>query len=564
MNIWVTTLTSSYVGFAQFPVSSLPGLENSSNNRLTDGVVIDHTAFGTIDAGSFDLDPQFNKGRTATHEIGHFLGLRHIWGDDEDENDRCIGTDYVDDTPNQQISTSGCPTTTRSSCTSNDMYMNYLDYTNDACMNIFTVGQVNRMIAVIENSPRRVTLLTSPGLLDPAPVANDLGIKEILFPGENLCNTSVAPMLEIKNYGSNNITSAQIKFTLNGSPLETKVFPLNLAPLGSAQISFSPATVSVSTNIFSFEIELTNSTVDGNASDNTKAITAQLSSFINLPFSENFDVIPTSWSIQNPDQLITWESKIAPNGNSSNEALFMNFYDYEDRFGELDILTTPVLDLSAVPSAYLAFDVSYAVFQGNNDGLRVVVMSDCQSFFEGTAVYEKAGSQLATAPSTSVPFTPSDNSQWRKEIIDLTSFLGQSSVQIAFIGINDWGNNLYIDNIAVITTSQEDLVLKEIVSPTPVQCDDKVIPELRVQNAGTVAITSFLVETIVNNGTPQIIPINTAIQPGETVNISLPQITLEDGSNAISLALSEPNGLIDINPSDNERSVTTIINDLTN
>lgn len=564
MNIWVTTLTASYVGFAQFPVSDLPGLENSSNNRLTDGVVIDYTAFGTIDAGSFDLDPQFNKGRTTTHEVGHFLGLRHIWGDDEDENDRCTGTDYVDDTPNQQVSTSGCPTTTRSSCGSNDMYMNFLDYTNDACMNIFTQGQVNRMIAVIENSPRRVSLLTSPGLLDPAPVANDLGIKEILLPSENLCSTSIAPVLEIKNYGSNNITSAQIKFTLNGSPTETKIFPLNLAPLASSQISFSPASLSVSTNIFAFEIELTNNTTDGNLSDNTKTITSQLSSFISLPFAENFDIMPSSWSIQNPDQLITWESKIAPNGNSSNEALFMNFYDYEDRFGELDILATPVFDLSAVPSAYLSFDVSYAVFQGNSDGLRVVVMSDCQTIFEGTVVYEKTGSQLATAPSTSVPFTPSDISQWRKEIIDLTSFLGQTSVQIAFIGVNDWGNNLYIDNIAVITTAQEDLVLKEIISPTPVRCDDRVIPELKIQNAGTVAINSFLVESVVNNGTPQIISMNTPIQPGETVNVSLSEITLNDGANTISFSLSEPNGLIDINPADNERFTTTVINGTTN
>jgi hypothetical protein len=561
MNIWVTTLTASYVGFAQFPVSSLPGLENSSNNRLTDGVVIDFTAFGTIDAGPFNLDPQFNKGRTTTHEVGHFLGLRHVWGDDEDESDRCAGSDYVNDTPNQQVSTSGCPTSTRTSCSSNDMYMNFLDYTNDACMNIFTQGQIERVITVLENSPRRVSLLTSPGLLDPAPVANDLGIRTIEFPHDKICSSSVVPLIDIKNYGSNNITSTQITFILNGSIVETKNFSLNLSPLASTQVTFAPVTAVAENNVFAFQILQTNNVTDGNAADNNRSISSTLLPFVDVPFAETFEVIPGEWTIQNPDQLLTWELKTAPANNPSNKALFLNFYDYEDRLGEIDILATPVFDLSAVPSAYLAFDVSYAVFQGNADGLSVVVMTDCQSTLEGTTVYEKIGSQLATAPSTSVPFTPSDNSQWRREIIDLTAFLGNTSVQIAFLGINDWGNNLYLDNVAVITTSQEDLTIQKIISPTPVRCDGDVTPELRIQNSGTITINSFIAETVVNNNTPVITEINTVIQPGEITTITLPQLGLNEGANEIEFSIYEPNGLIDINPADNNMTITSVINE---
>ena len=81
LNIWVTNLTD-VLGYAQFPVSGLPGLENSSTNRLTDGVVISYSVFGSIDDGAFNLQANFRKGRTTTHEIGHFFGLRHIWGDD--------------------------------------------------------------------------------------------------------------------------------------------------------------------------------------------------------------------------------------------------------------------------------------------------------------------------------------------------------------------------------------------------------------------------------------------------------------------------------------------------
>lgn len=559
MNIWVTNLSSSYVGYAQFPVSNLPGLENSSNNRLTDGVVIDHHAFGTIDAGNFDLDNQYNKGRTSTHEIGHFLGLNHTWGDDEDDADKCAGTDNVDDTPNQQISTSGCPSSPRTSCSSSDMYQNYLDYTNDACMNIFTQGQVARMIVVLENSPRRASLLTSPGLLEPAPLANDLGIHTIVTPVATICNTSETPSIEIENFGSNTITAAQVSLSVNGTPVQTLNLALNLTPQETQVITFNPVAVSPGDNIFSFEIISTNNTTDGNTSNNLKDITSNLASFIGVPFTESFNSMPSSWLIVNPDQLITWQTKTAPAINPSNQAAYLNFYDYENHFGELDILTTPVFDLSLEPSAYLSFDVAYAPFQGSADGLRVVALTDCQSVAEGTIVYEKSGNTLATAPATSVPFTPSNDSQWRKEIIDLSAFLGEGSIQLAFVGINDWGNNLYVDNIAVITTAEEDLVLKEIISPTPVRCDSQVIPELNIQNAGTVAINSFLIDMSIDGAAPVITPLTLTLQPGESTILTLPEITLAEGQHTISFILSEPNGLVDITPADNSQSTNTII-----
>src|SRR5690606_29195746 len=76
LNIWVTDLAGLLIGYAQFPVSTLPGLDESPDNRLTDGVVVDYKNFGSSDHGSFNLDPNYNKGRTATHEVGHFFGLK--------------------------------------------------------------------------------------------------------------------------------------------------------------------------------------------------------------------------------------------------------------------------------------------------------------------------------------------------------------------------------------------------------------------------------------------------------------------------------------------------------
>ena len=561
LNIWVTTLGSSFVGFAQFPVSGLPGLENSSNNRLTDGIVIHYDAFGSADDGPFDLDPQYNKGRTTTHEMGHFLGLRHIWGDDESESDKCTGTDYVDDTPNQTLSTNGCPSNARTSCSSSDMYMNFLDYTNDECMNLFTVGQIGRIITVVENSPRRASLVTSHGLADPEPVANNLGIKSVITPSANACGTSTTPSILLQNNGTNAVTSTRVRMIRNGAVVETTDFNVNIDPLQTATVSFSSQTLSPGTVDFSFEILLTNGLTDGIPNDNIKLLEVNVPEAIDIPFSEDFDVLPASWSVNNPDQQITWNVAAAPGSLPSNQAMKLNFYDYEDGKGEIDILTTPVFDLSEAPAAYVSFDVAHARFQNSEDRLRVYVLTGCNDdLFNGTIVYEKSGSDLATVPATSVPFTPSGAGEWRTEIVNLSDYLGESSVQLAFIGVNDWGNNLFLDNISVITSASEDLALKEVVSPTPVKCENTTVPKLRVQNTGTVIINSFNINMTLNNGALMIIPHAETLAPGAEVVVSLEEITLEDGLNTLSFELSDPNGLIDIDPSNNTRSVKTMLN----
>ena len=105
MNVWVANLSGGLLGWAQFPVSSLEGLEDASTNRLTDGIVIGHQFFGSIEKDpTASLQAPWNLGRTATHEVGHFLGLRHIWGDGN-----CSFDDFVADTPLASAESTGCP-----------------------------------------------------------------------------------------------------------------------------------------------------------------------------------------------------------------------------------------------------------------------------------------------------------------------------------------------------------------------------------------------------------------------------------------------------------------------
>ena len=560
-NIWVCDLTG-ILGYSQFPVSGLPGLENSSGNRLTDGIVIAYKAFGSNEGGgSFDLLAKYNQGRTTTHEVGHFLGLRHIWGDDEGG---CDGTDYVDDTPNQSGNSTGCPDHPRVTCGVTSMYQNFLDYTDDTCMNLFTRGQIDRMTEVLQNSPRRASLLTSPGLADPIPVANDMGIRAVIAPLSGECAATVVPVIEVRNYGSSAVTTAQINFSINGVVVESKDFTFSpaLATLQSTTVNFAPASFNSGLHEIEFEVILVNGVSDQQSINNELIRTVLIPETTMLPITENFDVFPMNWQIVNPDEKTTWQPATAPNDDPSNIAVKMDFYNYEDNLGEIDLLITPVFDLSSEPVALLLFDVAYARFQNDNDGLKVVVLSNCSADVnQGTVVYEKYGADLQTRSPTSNEFNPTNESQWRTEFVDLSSFVGQSNLQLAFVGVNDWGNNLYLDNITLISTPLNDIALQEVTSPRPVICTETISPRVRIQNGGTL-VASVKVRITVN-AQNSIIETFSGLNllGGTATELELSPITLEPGQNTIYVELLEPNGVPDANPSNNSITLYAEVND---
>ena len=145
LNIWVCNLFGRTLGYAVMP----------GGPAEKDGVVIQYNAFGTIGTA---VAP-YNKGRTTTHEIGHWLGLRHTWGDAD------CGDDSIADTPTQETYSTGCPTFPHlSTCSINfygDMFMNYMDFTDDACMNMFTQGQKKEMRSLFALGNLRNSFLNS-------------------------------------------------------------------------------------------------------------------------------------------------------------------------------------------------------------------------------------------------------------------------------------------------------------------------------------------------------------------------------------------------------------------
>lgn len=258
-NIWVANFSTSgsaelngILGYAQFPsTSGLGGLASNMGGATTDGVIIDYRCFGTSDISpSTNYFTDYDKGRTATHEIGHCLGLIHIWGDNSscNVNGTDSNKDYCPDTPAASTENYDCFEAYDScpSQTGSDMVENYMDYTNDTCMNIFTLNQKARMIAVMNNSIRRASLKTSDACSAPLAVPGTG-----LFEGVKLYPNPAKDFIAISMGDSNDLpdsfevyntlgqlvhskaVSSGADLTVNTSGLSNGVYFIKLAKAGA-------------------------------------------------------------------------------------------------------------------------------------------------------------------------------------------------------------------------------------------------------------------------------------------------------------------------------------------
>ncbi len=320
LNIWVVNRIvftfwgfelGEILGYAQFPSGSgLEGLEEGTGPANTDGVVIGHRYFGSSDiypAGTYSAPN--DKGRTTTHEVGHFLGLRHIWGDAGFGQDGCSVDDYCEDTPRTADANSGCSVGI-DSCPSFpglDMVENYMDYSDDACMNVFTQDQKNRMIAVLTNAQRRATLGSSLACQPGQTFDND-GSLEILNLNLANCGTSLTPSLQLTNIGNNTITAAEITYNINeGSNL---VFNWNGTLSNGQNTIINLPTLSANTgnNVFNVAITALNGGIDENELNNTRNQTFD----VTLANTEEITITiltddygdETTWTLRNSNNIV--------------------------------------------------------------------------------------------------------------------------------------------------------------------------------------------------------------------------------------------------------------------
>ena len=245
MNFWVCDLGSSLLGYAQFP----------GGPASTDGIVCNYTATGNTGTAS----APFNLGRTATHEVGHYLNLRHIWGDGG-----CGASDFVDDTPDSDGPNYGCALGS-SACGSTDMVQNYMDYSDDACMNLFTQGQSDRMNALFAPGGARASLVNSPGCTPAVPdFALDAQAQSVIAPAAGVCATSVTPVIRVRNNGEQTLTSLDVTYSLDGVEIATVAWTGTLAYAESEDVTLTDISPADGNHIFSFTLSNPNGGADEN------------------------------------------------------------------------------------------------------------------------------------------------------------------------------------------------------------------------------------------------------------------------------------------------------------
>ncbi|OIQ21712.1 MAG: hypothetical protein BM557_02630 [Flavobacterium sp. MedPE-SWcel] len=275
LNIWVVNDMSTgfgeLLGYAQFPTNSgLDGIDGlgQTDTANTDGVVIGALYFGSSDiypAGTYGQIPGSDKGRTATHEIGHFLGLRHIWGDGN-----CSVDDFCADTPVSANANSGCNPGT-DSCPASpglDMIENYMDYTYGTCQNVFTINQKDRILAVLQNSPRRSSLTTSLGCVPGITYDLDGSLNINSLQNDN-CSNIITPSFTLTNAGNNNITAATIAYHIDNEADTEYNWTGNISNGEDATINLPSLTVAGGEHTITATITLINGADDQLATNNS-------------------------------------------------------------------------------------------------------------------------------------------------------------------------------------------------------------------------------------------------------------------------------------------------------
>lgn len=524
LNIWVTDLGSGLLGFAQFPVSNLEGMDvDRVSNPLTDGVVIDYEYFGK----GFNTD-DFSQGRTATHEIGHYLGLRHIWGDGG-----CGASDYCNDTPDQERSTNGCPDGSELSCGSSDMSQNFMDYTDDICMNLFTQDQMERMHVILANSPRRISLTTSDALTPPVITNNDLGIRQWVSLYNSSCAEVLSPSIEVRNYGNNIIQSFELQLLVNGEVIENlAINTINLAFRDVQIVQFSDAVLS-GTGTFDIEVRITsvNNVNDDNPANDSLGQTLNHTLPVTGDFFTDFES-PNDWVLQQGSSLTLAN---APNETSDNTAVQFDFFESAEALGTTSILESPTIKLNPASNPRLEFKYSYNHPTDNlAEAMFVVVSTDCGlTYLPENTVFQSYGSGLNSSnQSDDQPYLPTGPNEWKSATVNLSRFLDDNFIRIAFIGQNGNGNRLFIDDVLISAgpNPEYDLSIEEISDYPFISCQSDISQQVTISNNGNNSVASFQLSYAINgveNGT--VVYDNVDLDPFEQRTYPLDIADLPDG-----------------------------------
>ena len=451
LNMWVVQYNDGTLGGAYLPGAFQPG-----DNNI--GYVVDYRAFGS---GATYLYPEYNGGKTAVHEIGHYLNLLHPWGNLND-NANCNQSDFIADTPPTAGPTFGCPGfPALDNCappTTGKMSQNHMDYVDDACMVLFTKNQATRMELALNTLPDRVTLITSDKCVVPIVPNRDASPTSLISPDSIQCDpANIRPIVQLNNFGLDTIKSLTLNYTLNGGSINTINYTGSIPFLQNVPINLTSANLNIGINIYKVYISRVNGLNDEKTSNDTLIFTIRILNTVNDSLVESFEGVfpPKDWTVtQLPIDNITWKKNTTA-GNNSLSSAYINNFNYAAN-NKIDNLVTPPIKYAGADSVFLSFDIAASTFSfpGSTaiplDTLEVLASTDCGKTF--TSIYKKWGYELQTIGDPNNvnvdEFFPRNVEQWRRDSINLTRLLGSNnSVQFTFRNTTNYENNIFIDNV---------------------------------------------------------------------------------------------------------------------
>ena len=466
LNIWVVKdISSGAAGYSQYP---------SNFGAASDGIMILHTYVGSIGTGS----P--SRSRALTHEIGHWLNLAHPWGNSNTPGvaSNCNIDDGVTDTPNT-IGWTSC-NLNGTSCGSLDNVQNFMEYSY--CSTMFTNGQKTRMVAALNSSTASRNNLSTAANLTATGVNS---------------NTVCAPDADFYTLTPAVCVNSSVNFVDNSSLGAATSWNWTF-PGGSPATSTdqSPVVTYATPGTYSVSLTVSNANGSNSVTKNSYVTVESNTADITTPtFFEGFENLTlgaaNGWSTTNLGGGSAWATTTATAYTGSKSVRLNNISNTP---GFIDELITPSIDLTQFTSPRLYYKVAYANLTATDNitnSFQILSSVDCGKTWGVRRTYTETA--LETVSPQNSTFTPTSQSQWREDNINLSSFAIYSNIIFKFKFVAGEGNNLYLDDINLNNTTSltemESLENNFRVYPNP--SDQDAVVYFSTESNATIVVKVF-------------------------------------------------------------------------
>lgn len=379
----------------------------------------------------------------------------------------------------------------------------------------------------------------------------DTRLSGIVYPNacDPICSSSIQPKIAIRNNGTEVLQSMRMIVLLNDIKINEELWTGNLAYTEEAVVTLRTLTIPTGKSALKIMLDLPNGKADEMPGNDTASVSIELQSVQAMPIVETAEsgaMPPIGWSFQtNGSSTLGWKNTNKASYEGSRSLVFDNFNN--DEKGKTADLLGQRINASIYDSLSMEFMLAAALYDAINlDTLEIMVSPDCGQSFN--TVYKKWGTALSTkAGFTATEFIPV-KSDWKKETIDLSRFKG-NDIQIKIRGTNQYGNNIYLDNINIsgFNFPTADVRMDSMDTPPLIGCDPSIAPIARFTSLGKDTLKSLDLQLWINGSLLETKKWTGNLNRNNAANMPLSAWPAQQGKNNISIVAINPNGKPDQN-----------------